>query len=105
MCSNHLGENQAKARISGLDNDVPYQVLVVGYDAVGNPVMASKVMMGTPRATTDLWEQCEAQGGVCGEGGFCSCHATPAQPRSQGLALLGLGLLGLLGLARRRVAG
>lgn len=101
VCSGHRPQNTTKTKITGLTNGVPYQILLVGYDDAGNWVEVSDVLVATPRETTDLWEQCEEQGNVCGEGGFCNCSASPSRPGSAGLWLLGLGLLGL----RRRSRG
>ncbi len=100
MCSGHVAATSQQTRVSGLDNEVPYQFLVVAYDVAGNPVAASKVLTGTPRETTDLWEQCEIDGNVCGDGGFCNCSAAPT--RAQDLAWFAAVAGAGLGLRRRR---
>jgi hypothetical protein len=101
VCSGFMAPASSSGRISGLENGVEYQVLVVAYDRSGNPVPASDVLTATPRETTDLWEQCEQQGGICGEGGFCNCRATHGTPDDDAAWLL---LLALFGLRRRRAA-
>jgi MYXO-CTERM domain-containing protein len=101
VCSGHLPATQSSARISGLDNGREYQILVVAYDRAGNPAAASDVLTATPRETTDFWEQCEAQGNICGDGGYCSCRADEPRPGGALTFLLG-GLLGLGGVWRRR---
>jgi MYXO-CTERM domain-containing protein len=99
VCSGHLPANTNRARVTGLSNGQQYQVLVIAYDRAGNPTAASGVLVATPQETTDLWEQCEGSGDICGDGGFCSCRTDRPQPAA-GLALALLGLLGLT--ARRR---
>jgi hypothetical protein len=101
VCSGFMAPASSSGRISGLENGVEYQVLVVAYDRSGNPVPASAVLTATPRETTDLWEQCEQQGGVCGEGGFCNCRAPAPAPDHDAAWLL---LLTVFGLRRRRAA-
>jgi hypothetical protein len=57
-------------RISGLQNDVEYQVVVVAVDLAGN---ASGIYFQnpiTPRPVTDFWEDLHDQGSEV-EGGFC----------------------------------
>jgi MYXO-CTERM domain-containing protein len=96
VCSDHITQNAQRARIDGLDNGQEYLFLVVAYDSAGNPIEASDVLRATPRETTDLWEQCEQQGNVCGDGGFCSCRTEPSPAPAAWWALV------LLGLPRRR---
>lgn len=97
VCSSFVAANASSARINGLTNDQDYQVMLVAFDYAGNPVTASDVFIATPRETTDLWEQCDAQGEVCGKGGFCSCTTGPSD--GEGWLML-TALLGLF--ARRR---
>ena len=102
VCSDFIAANASTARIEGLTNDLDYQVLLVAFDYAGNPVSASEVFIATPRETTDLWEQCDAQGEICGTGGFCSCTTDGPSRQDTGWLLL-TGLLGLV--ARRRRTG
>jgi hypothetical protein len=101
VCSDHLGFNSTRARVGGLQNGTDYTFLVVAYDRAGNPVYGETVT-ARPVPTNGLWEQCEAQGNLCGDGWNCS-----VVDRGQGGWLLGgLGLafggLGLGLVARRR---
>lgn len=98
VCSDHVANTGTSVRVDGLENGKEYQFLVVSYDGFGNPKILSEVLTATPIETSDFWEQCEEQGDLCGNGGFCSCTSDPSP---MGAAWLGTGLL-LLGLARRR---
>ncbi len=102
VCSSHLAFNTKTVRIEGLDNGKTYNFLVVAYDAAGNPLVAKTgVVSAAPVDTRDLWEQCKADGDVCGESGFCNVAGDRRGDQLLGLgALLGLGL-GLRGLIRR----
>lgn len=101
VCSDHVANTGTSVRVDGLENGKEYQFLVVSYDAFGNPRELSGVLTATPIETSDFWEQCEQQGDLCGNGGYCSCTSDPPPA---GAAWLGTGLL-LLGLARRRGRG
>ncbi|MGH1342148.1 MAG: MYXO-CTERM sorting domain-containing protein [Nannocystales bacterium] len=104
VCSDFIAANASTARIDGLTNDRDYQVLLVAFDYAGNPVSASEVFIATPRETTDLWEQCNAQGEICGKGGFCSCTTDGPSRHDAGWLLL-TGLLGLVARRRRSAGG
>jgi hypothetical protein len=100
VCTDHLGLNTRSVRIEGLENGKEYNFLLVGYDRAGNPVISKDLIRAAPVPTNDLWDQCKAQGDVCGESGFC--NVAGADDRSLALAgLIGLGL-GIGGLIRRR---
>jgi MYXO-CTERM domain-containing protein len=101
VCSDFIASNASSARIDGLQNEQEYQVLLVAFDYAGNPVAASDVFTARPRETTDLWEQCDAQGEACGKGGFCRVGDTA--PDGSGWLML-TGLLGVFA-RRRRVGG
>ncbi len=102
VCTDHLGFNTKSARIEGLENGRRYNFLLVAYDKAGNPVPATELVTAAPVNTRDLWEQCHAEGDVCGESGFCNVAGRSDRLLALG-ALLGLGL-GLGGLVRRRRA-
>ncbi|MCR9166108.1 MAG: MYXO-CTERM sorting domain-containing protein [Nannocystaceae bacterium] len=103
VCSDFIAQNASTARIDGLQNDQEYQVLLVAFDYAGNPVAASDVFIATPRETTDLWEQCDAQGEICGKGGFCSVTTQP-NPKGPGWLLL-TGLFAMVARRRRSAGG
>ena len=102
VCTEHLGIGSTSARIEGLENGKTYNFLLVAYDAAGNPLPAKTgVVSAAPVDTRDLWEQCKADGDVCGESGFCNVAGETRGDQLLGLgALFGLGL-GLRGLIRR----
>ena len=114
VCSGHIAAgttNTGSTRIRGLENGKRYNLLLVGYDQAGNPLPIKLVENIEPVAANDLWEQCEADGNVCGDAGFCNVDGDRSARGGVAfsLGLLGLGLLGLarrrtrLGLARRRI--
>jgi MYXO-CTERM domain-containing protein len=75
--------------------------MLVAYDRAGNPAPASDVLVAKPRETTDFWEQCRAQGDICGEGGFCQCRVDDDRP---GAAMFGLLLLSAVARRRKKAA-
>ncbi|MCA9693657.1 MAG: DUF4215 domain-containing protein [Myxococcales bacterium] len=96
VCSEHLAALTNSVRIDGLDNTKSYDFLVVAYDKFGNPRTVNVLEDFQPRETFDLWELCEADGDVCGDGGFCRVG------ERTGLAGLLALLPGLVALRRRR---
>ena len=99
VCTPHLSQQTRTTRIDGLENGKRYNFMLVTYDRAGNPRPFTQVVEGTPLDTRDLWEQCKAQGEVCGESGFCNVAGRSDNLLALG-GLLGLGL-GLGGLRRR----
>lgn len=100
VCTPHLGFNTTSTRIEGLENGKRYNFLLVAYDKAGNPGRTTELVTAVPVNTRDLWEQCHAEGDVCGESGFCNVAGRSDRLLALG-ALLGLGL-GIGGLVRRR---
>jgi len=98
VCTGHIAANTTTARINGLQNGEAYQFLVVAYDRSGNPKVMSDLLTETPIRTDDFWERCEAQGDLCGDGGFCHCRSDATTPP----AAWSIGLLALLLMRRRR---
>jgi hypothetical protein len=105
VCSPHISGISKSARVEGLENGKSYQFLVVAYDYPGNPLSSGEIITATPIQTNGLWEQCETQGDICGEPGFCTV-AAPARGAGWlfgGLAFIGLSAWGF-GVRRRRDA-
>lgn len=100
VCSDHISVSGTTAEINGLRNGTEYQLLLVAYDRAGNPAIVSEVLTEMPAETTDFWEQCEQQGDICGDGGFCRCRTGDEAPVRSGPWGLGLMSLLLLGLRR-----
>ena len=74
---------------------------MVAYDKAGNPIYGD-TLEARPVPTNGLWEQCESQGNVCGEGWSCS---VVDEPNKLGWLLGAIGLAGIggaIGLRRRR---
>ncbi len=99
VCTEHIQAASTTVRIAGLDNNKAYNFLLLAYDQAGNPITIGKVDGVMPVPTNDLWEQCEADGDVCGRSGFCSVD--PDSHDLGGFALV-LGM-GLLAAGRRRI--
>jgi cysteine-rich repeat protein len=105
VCSGHLSQQTRTARIEGLENGKAYNFMLVMYDRAGNPAAYPEIITTTPLDTRDLWEQCKAQGDVCGESGFCNVAGRGDRLLALGgLIGLGLGLGGLLRRSRRKRA-
>jgi hypothetical protein len=81
VCSNHLAATGTSIQVDGLGNGEEYQLIVVAYDAFGNPRVVSDVLTATPSAD-----------------GVGSCRV--GTPTSGG-AWLGIGLLLLVRMRRR----
>ncbi|MEZ4449425.1 MAG: hypothetical protein R3B09_08095 [Nannocystaceae bacterium] len=100
VCSAHIGagtSNSGSIRVRGLENNKAYHILLVGYDQAGNPLPIKLIENVTPVPSNDLWEQCEQDGNVCGDAGFCS-----VSPERTGLGALGLFIgLGFFAYGRR----
>ncbi len=88
VCSDVIRFNEKSVDIHGLENGVEYQLVLVAYDAAGNPRAAPQVLRVTPDAGL------EPLPGAVDEG--CDCRSTGG---GSSLALL---LLTGLGLRRRR---
>jgi hypothetical protein len=56
------------ARIDGLNNNTPYQFIVVSIDTSGNPT-PSAILIAAPQPTEDLWKRFRDEGG--NSSGFC----------------------------------
>jgi cysteine-rich repeat protein len=100
VCTGHIAYNTNSVRIEGLENGKNYNFLLVAYDLFGNPKAVDKIVQAAPVETYDLWEQCAADGGVCGESGFCNVgNENGGLMAVSAITMLGLGGIGV---ARRR---
>jgi hypothetical protein len=95
LCSGLIATGQTSYRLKGLQNDVPYVVVMVGVDNDGNLGTPTGAVTGTPVLTVDFFNQYVNEGGEV-VGGYCSMVRGAAHPA--GLLLL-LGVL--FGLRRR----
>ena len=70
LCGEALSSTATELRIDHLQNDTPYQVMLVSIDKYGNPRGTVFRTTLTPKPVTDFWEDLHGQGsGV--QGGFC----------------------------------
>ncbi|MFY0541226.1 DUF4215 domain-containing protein [Nannocystis pusilla] len=101
VCSEHVSFSTKSVRINGLENGKEYNFLLVPYDLIGNPKQLNVVVRATPVETYDLWEQCEADGGICGASGYCNVSDDSSGGLALFTALAAFGIGGL-GVANRR---
>jgi len=105
VCTPHLSQQTRSTRIEGLENGKNYNFMLVTYDRAGNPRPYTTIVESVPLDTRDLWEQCKAQGDVCGQSGFCNVAGRSDNLLALvGLLGLGLGLGGLRSRSRRKRA-
>ncbi|HEY8377740.1 MAG TPA: DUF4215 domain-containing protein, partial [Nannocystis sp.] len=96
VCTGHLQALNTSIRIDGLENGRTYNFRLVPYDKFGNPSYLETIVQASPVETYDLWEQCAADGGVCGESGFCNVgDGSGGLAVFSAIAALGLGGLGV----------
>jgi hypothetical protein len=68
LCA-ETGKTQTGVRVEGLENDVPYRLVLLTIDAYRN-VTATDLGEHTPAPVEDAWEYYQNQGGHA-EGGYC----------------------------------
>ncbi|PCC67940.1 Myxococcus cysteine-rich repeat-containing protein [Nannocystis exedens] len=101
VCSDHIPFSTKSYRIRGLENGKEYNFMLVPYDLIGNPAPVATIARGIPVETYDLWEQCEADGGICGASGYCNVSDDSSGGLALFTALAAFGIGGL-GVANRR---
>jgi hypothetical protein len=99
LCSGLIATGQTSYRLKGLQNNVPYVVVLVGVDNDGNLGTPTGAMTGTPVLTVDFYNEYANEGGDA-VGGYCSFAKGVVRP---GGFLLLLGVL--FGAHRRRRLG
>ena len=99
LCGTQTGGTSM--RITGLENDVEYNVALVAIDDAAN-VSAKASATATPVPTDDFWEHYRQQGGEA-NGGFCIASVTDTTGGATARLLLALLVLGLA--LRRRSRG
>jgi hypothetical protein len=99
VCSDLL-RTQRSARITGLQNGIPYLVGVAAIDFSGNASPITKVFLQTPVATRDFYNGYREAGGQA-QGGFCAFGGRAGRGVTPVFALATLALV-IRGLARRR---
>ncbi|MGE0403454.1 MAG: hypothetical protein AB7T06_42510, partial [Kofleriaceae bacterium] len=70
ICGETLDNTATGMLIEGLDNDVPYSIVLVAVDQHGNAAGAAFDTTVTPRVAYDFWEDLHNRGSNV-EGGFC----------------------------------
>lgn len=70
VCGESPSATATSMRIEGLQNDVPYKIVLLTIDKYGNPRVVFFEKEITPHAVTDFWEDLHDQGSHA-EGGFC----------------------------------
>lgn len=98
VCSDLL-RTQRSARITGLQNGIPYLVGVASVDLHGNASPISRVFLQTPVATRDFYNGYREAGGQA-QGGFCAFGGRAGQGVTPLVAFACLAMI-VRGLARR----
>jgi hypothetical protein len=93
------GQTNSTYMITGLQNQVTYNVVVAAVDNSGNVGPPSVQACGTPAPVDDFWKIYREDGGRAG--GFCALEAV-GSPAGSTLTLVGLGSLALAAVGRRR---
>jgi len=86
--------------ITGLRNDVQYNVAIAGVDALGNVGPLSTLECASPGPINDFWDVYRASGGQAG-GGFCALEA-PGAPAGSAIVFGGAFTVAAAALRRRR---
>ena len=86
--------------ITGLRNDVQYNVAIAGVDALGNVGPLSTLECASPGPINDFWDVYRASGGQAG-GGFCALEA-PGAPAGSAILFGGAITVAAAALRRRR---
>lgn len=71
LCGSVTGATATEGLVTGLENDTPYAVAIVGLDALGNIGDVSTAACATPAQVTDFFEAYRGAGGQGGDG-FCA---------------------------------
>ncbi len=82
-----LGTPATTARLTDLQNGIPYEMQLTAVDAVGNASSPSAILSATPQASSGFWTSYKAAGGGAEGGG---CAAAPAGASISTAALLWL---------------
>jgi hypothetical protein len=99
LCSGLIASGQTSYRLKGLQNDLPYEVVVVAVDDDGNLGSPSDTITGTPVLTVDFYNEYANEGGTP-VGGYCGIAGGAARPG--GFAILLSILFSGLAVARPR---
>jgi hypothetical protein len=87
LCSGLIAEGQTSYRLKGLQNDVPYTVILVAVDDDGNLGTPTDAVTGTPVLTVDFYNEYANEGGEP-VGGFCNVVQAAKSPRACALLVL-----------------
>jgi hypothetical protein len=87
LCSGLIAADKTGYRLKGLQNNLPYTVLLVAVDDDGNLGTPTDAVVGTPVLTVDFYNEYANEGGEP-VGGYCSIAAGARRPGALVMLLL-----------------
>lgn len=88
LCSGLIASDRTGYRLKGLQNNVPYSVILVAVDNDGNLGTPTDAVVGTPVLTVDFYNEYASQGGEP-VGGYCTMVTGARRPGACAILLLG----------------
>jgi hypothetical protein len=93
LCSGLIAADKTSYRLRGLQNNTPYNVLLVSVDNDGNLGTPTDAVTGTPVLTVDFYNEYANQGGDP-VGGYCNVASGVGRPGAFAVLLLGSLVMG-----------